>query len=196
MAHYKALLINSIFGLAQKIGAGRDAQENEVAYDVHSVKELRDLFRAMLSDGTTFDTAVFTTHGNPGRIYLDGERLNWHEVYEVFFNDKHDYASLFTRKKARILFGGCNVAEGDEGWKFLFAVARTFLRNGGDAFGWTSVGFAAPFGLRNGHVIHLWGDTRQVTNMGGNSFRFYEDFDLIESRGVPGVPDAVKASFG
>jgi hypothetical protein len=94
------------------------------------------------------------------------------------------------------LFGGCNVAEGDKGWKFLLAAARCFLRSGGGAIGWTSKGFQAPFGLRDGHIVHLWGDIRQVRNMGGDSFRFYENWNLIEQNGEPQAPKAVAASFG
>lgn len=193
--HYKTLLINSIFGAARAIGAGRDTKANEVAYDVHSVSELKGLLRALVADNTSFDAAVFSTHGNKGVIHFDGDPLPWWMIYAQFYNDKIDYSRLFPRNNARILFGGCNVAEDDDGWKFLLAAARSFLAYGGEAIGWTSAGFAAPFGLRDGHIIHFWGDTRQVRNMGRHSFRFYENWKLIESGGVPQVPAGVTNAF-
>lgn len=195
MPHFRTLLINSIFGAARAIGAGRETQENEVGYDVHSVGELKRLLTALASDKTTFDAAVFSTHGNEGRIFFDGESLSPYKLYKDFFPDRAALSGLFPKSNARILFAGCNVGEGDESWKFLLAAARTFLGNGGETIGWTSVGFAVPFGLRDGHVVHLWGDTRQVRNMGGHSFRFYENWKLIERNGLPRPPAAVSNAF-
>jgi len=195
MAHYKTLLINSIFGAARAIGAGRETQDGEVGYDVHSVNELRNLLRALVADKTTFGAAVFSTHGNKGKIFFEGESLTAYKLQEHFYNDKTDFSSLFPASNSRILFAGCNVAEDDEGWRFLFLAARTFLGNGGETIGWTSAGFAVPFGLRDGHVVHLWGDTRQVRNMGGHSFRFYENWKMIESGGFPTPPPALARAF-
>lgn len=109
--------------------------------------------------------------------------------------DGYDYSSLFPDFKSRILFGGCNVAEGDEGWRFLLAASRYFLNNGGETVGWTSKGFQAPFGLRDGHILHLWGDTKQVRNMRGGYFRFYENWHLLESNGFPQAPPGLESAF-
>ena len=191
----RTLLINSTSRADRFIGATRDTNANEVAYDVHSVGELKSLLAALVRDRTTFDAAVFSTHGNSGVIAFDGDRLPWWKIYEVFFNDQLDYSRLFPRGNGRILFGGCNVAEGDFGWKFLLAAARSFLEYGGEAIGWTSKGFQAPFGLQDGHIIHLWGDTRQVRKMSGNRFRFYENWNLLESGGIPHDPAGVANAF-
>jgi hypothetical protein len=193
--HYKTLLINSTGRADRFLGATRDTNENELAYDVQSVSELKDVLRSLVAANTFFNSAVFSTHGNSGVIFFSGAQLSWWQVYSEFLNDKTDYARLFPGPNARILFNGCNVAEGDDGWRFLLAAARSFLGLGGEAIGWTSKGFQAPFGLRDGHVIHLWGDTRQVANMGGGAFRFYENFNLIESGGLPQAPAGLAKGF-
>jgi hypothetical protein len=192
--HYRTLLINDIGRADRFLGAYRDTRDNQSAYDIHSVAKLVEVLRSLVASNTTFDAAVFSTHGNKGEIFFGGEGLDYSDLY-VMMVDEVDYSRLFPRIDARILFGGCNVADGDDGWKFLLAAARCFLRTGGEAIGWTSKGFQAPFGLRDGHIVHLWGDTRQVRHMGGDSFRFYENWNLIESGGVPQAPGAVANSF-
>jgi len=127
-------------------------------------------------------------------IFFGGEAVHYQGLYALM-SDGHNYSKLFPAFNSRILFAGCNVAEGDDGWKFLLAAARCFLGNGGETIGWTSKGFQAPFSLRRGHIIHFWGDTKQVTNMTSNSFRFYENWQLIESGGMPQAPTAVAGGF-
>jgi hypothetical protein len=190
---YRTLLINCISGTDRFLGAWRDTQDNQLAYDIHSLSELKRVLSSLLAANTTFDAAVFSTHGNKGVIWFDEDSLAWWDIYQNFFPG--NYSSLMPSGNGRILFGGCNVADGDDGWKFLLAAARSFLEFGGEAIGWTSKGFQAPFGLRDGHIIHLWGDSRQVRNMGGGTFRFYENWDLIESGGVPQAPAAVANVF-
>jgi hypothetical protein len=76
----------------------------------------------------------------------------------------HGYDQLF-RTSGRVYFAGCNCADGDDGWAFLEAAGAIFLRSGGgQAFGWTSLGFAVPSFFRpsGGHAVHLWGDVRSA----------------------------------
>ena len=57
------------------------------------------------------------------------------------------------------------VADGDDGWEFLEAAARTFFRSaGGNVFGWTSKGLGMPsiIPFIGGHTEHLWCDIRGV----------------------------------
>ena len=192
--HYRTLLINDIGWADGKLGAWRDTGKNELAFDLHSADALKEALAKLAEENATFDAAVFSTHGNKGKIYLGDDGIDYSDLY-VMMVDEVDYSKLFPGHNTRILFGGCNVAEGDNGWKFLLAATRCFLRSGGEAIGWTSKGFQAPFGLRGGHIVHLWGDTRQVRSMGGDSFRFYENWNLIESNGEPQAPRAVAKSF-
>ncbi len=192
--HYRTLLINDIGWADRVLGAWRDTGDKQLAYDINSVGKLVEVLRSLVASNTTFDAAVFSTHGNKGVISFGGKGLFYSDLY-VMMVDPVDYSKLFPGLNTRILFGGCNVADGDDGWKFLLAAARCFLRSGGEAIGWTSKGFQAPFGLRDGHIVHLWGDTRQVRTMGGDSFRFYENWNLIELGGVPQAPKAVANSF-
>ena len=192
--HYRTLLINDKGWADRVLGAWRDTRDKQLAYDIHSAGNFVEVLRSLVASNTTFDAAVFSTHGNKGAIFFGGEQVTYRGLYTMML-DKVDYSKLFPGTNSRILFGGCNVADGDDGWKFLLAAARCFLGHGGEAIGWTSAEFQAPFGLRDGHIIHLWGDTRQVRNMGGDSFRFYENWNLVESGRAPQAPEAVANSF-
>jgi hypothetical protein len=192
--HYRTLLINDIGRADRWLGAWRDTGENELAFDIHSTRALVDTLRSLIHSDTTFDTAVFSTHGNKGMIFFGNEAVSYPGLYSLM-SDGFFYSKLFPNFNSRILFGGCTVADGDNGWRFLLAAARCFLGCGGETIGWTSKGLQAPFGLLDGHIVHLWGDTRQVCNMGGDSFRFYENWQLIESGGVPQAPKALAGGF-
>src|SRR5262245_39027291 len=152
--HFRTLLINDIVRADRFLGAYRDTRDNQLAYDIHSPAKLVEVLRSLVASNTTFDAAVFSTHGNKGVISFGGTGVDYSDLY-VMMVDEVDYSKLFPGTNSRILFGGCNVADGDNGWKFLFAAARCFLRTGGETIGWTSKGFQAPFGLRDGHIIHF-----------------------------------------
>ncbi|MBE0553397.1 MAG: DUF4347 domain-containing protein [Rhodobacteraceae bacterium] len=115
------------------------------------------LFNRLITAGTRYDRIIIDTHGAPGEISFGGPTFNdsWFRVQRDLMG-----GNSFATAGARILFSGCNVAEGAAGWSFLTEAARCFLVGvGGQATGWTSVGFASPF---SGHVFHLTGNTRTV----------------------------------
>ena len=188
--HYRTLLINDIAKWDRRLGAWRETKSGQLAFDINSTAEFVKTMRSLVASGDTFDAAVFSTHGNKGMIFFGGEDVQDAGLYRLM-QDEVDYGKLFPKFTSRILFAGCNVAEGDHGWRFLFAAARCFLRNGGETFGWTSKGFQAPFGSFSGRIGHPWGDTKQVRNMRNGSFRFYVNWNLIESGGVPQAPKAL-----
>lgn len=130
------------------------------ATDVLAISRAEEFYPALdrlVAARMSFDRILFETHGSPGKIYFGGQHVdacywdacqnrNWHQI---------------TASNARVYFNGCNVAESSCGWGFLDAAARVLVGpGGGTVFGQTSVGFGNPF---NGHVVHLWGDTRTVT---------------------------------
>jgi len=122
-----------------------------------SAQELAPALDALVNQKAVFDRILFETHGSPGMIYFGQESIGAN--YWRACSQNRNYSSL-TSMNSRIYFNGCNVAEGDSGWEFLDAAACVFLNKGGGCcFGQTSLGFGNPF---NGHVVHLWGDTRKV----------------------------------
>lgn len=123
---------------------------------VTSGAELLTQLDALKGAGKHFSRILFETHGSPGRISFGNRYIDATWVRSLI---PRGYTSLTTRN-ARVYFNGCNVAEGDGGWDFLEAAVELFLTpGGGEVFGQTSVGFGNPF---NGHVVHLWGDTRRL----------------------------------
>lgn len=126
-------------------------------------QQLKRELDKLLKEGKIFQKAVFTTHGNSGAIWLAADMVSPVTWYQDFHS--HQYERLFPFRNARMYFDGCNVAAGDDGWKFLEAAARTFFRYaGGNVFGWTSAGFGLPSVIPwiGGHTEHLWGDVRGV----------------------------------
>jgi hypothetical protein len=116
----------------------------------------------LVANKTTFGSIVFITHGKSGLIRIDGDDMGVRSL-SLYFQGK-GYDKLF-RTSGRVYFAGCNCAEGDDGWEFLEAAGNVFLRTGGgQAFGWTSLGFAVPSFFRpsGGHAVHLWGDVRSA----------------------------------
>ena len=121
------------------------------------VSDVGDLLSALLGlkrQGASYDRILFETHGSPGKIWFGDQAVStqfWRSSKTLNF-------SSIVKHGARIYFNGCNVAEGNEGWKFLASAAEVFLNpGGGEIFGQTSIGFGNPF---TGHVVHLWGTTR------------------------------------
>lgn len=127
---------------------------------------LRDWLIGLVKTGTKFGAIVFATHGSGAEIKLGSNRIH-------SFDFSHYLASsglenLFSTY-GRVYFSGCNIGEGNEGWEFLEAAGKVFLRGfGGECFAWTSYGFgineSAPLiGPRFApHQVHLWGELRKV----------------------------------
>ena len=149
---------------------------------------LRGQLKGLISSGYQFHNCVFTTHGSPGAIWLGDQYINREVWYTEFYNGP--YGKLFPFPNTKLYFAGCNVADGDKGWRFLTAAARSLLGvAGGTAMGWTSLGFGlGP--IHSGHVAHLWGDTREVSVLaGGDYLRYYENWKLIaDGQGNPASP--------
>lgn len=133
--------------------------------------------------GTKIDRMVIETHGSPGAIYFDQDMVTVTSIqslagrrYETIFEDD-----------ARIFLNGCNIAESEcstgtcgpdgNGRKFLFEVAKVFLKRGGGRIGAsTSKGLAMPISNK---VYHLWGNTVYVyINKGGTDIRIAAGHEL------------------
>jgi hypothetical protein len=140
---------------------------------------LKNLFDRFVGEGKTFKRAVFETHGQPGGIVFGEEKNNCLIDADVLSDTFARYGALFPRF-GRIYFSGCNVADKDEGWKFLETAGKVFFqRGGGITFGWTSAGFAVGSNLvrllsspvsmlaTSGKVLHPWGDARYVWTIAG-----------------------------
>ena len=158
---YKLL---SIYDDSDEVGRKQGGHSGSDVYSagIQGIKQLQDLFNDFIIRGIAFRNMVFTTHGIPGAIDLGDDRITYYTWYNKF-NSGH-YERLFL-DDARVYFDGCNVAAGEDGWKFLEAAARTFMRgSSGQAFGWTSVGYGMPSWVWfiGGHTEHLSGHARYV----------------------------------
>jgi hypothetical protein len=155
----------SVDAFAEMVKPGGDP--NTFMIPIRSINQrsaviiLTEWFDRLLQNRTTFGNAVFVAHGDSGVIRFDGDDLNLRSLGLYF--EGQGYESLFPGP-GRLYFAGCDVADGDDGWKFLERTAGIFLKNGGVSYGWTSLGFAIPrwFPLSAGHAVHLWGDVRSV----------------------------------
>ncbi|MFD2934202.1 DUF4347 domain-containing protein [Spirosoma flavum] len=143
-------------GLDNSVSNGADARdEDRIRKPVNSFSDMRKALDDLLAANTSVDRLLVETHGSPGRIYLGASAID-HTVVNSFFANR-GYERMFPNG-ARIVFNGCNVAEGDTGWRFLERFGETLLGlNGGQVTGWTSGGLSNPF---SGHVVHLWGAVR------------------------------------
>ena len=142
---------------------------------------LKNLFDRLLGEGKTFKRVVFETHGGPGAIFFGDQKGNRQIDADVLSETFARYDALFPQF-GRLYFSGCNVADEDEGWRFIETAGKVFFRrSGGITFGWTSTGFAIGsnlFGLLSGPVFmlgnsgkvwHPWGDARYVWTMAGGN---------------------------
>ena len=101
---------------------GRDQR-----YTIRGVTGFGEVLTALdeyISQHRTFSTIYFGTHGSPGAMFLPNGSLTTTNA-----------SSLATRSgifegQGRVLFLGCSVAEGDDGWRFLEAIGRFFVRDG------------------------------------------------------------------
>jgi hypothetical protein len=185
---YDLLSVNVISSWRSRTFFKREKSEN--SYDVNLENGRADLkkqLRDLISKGIQFKNCIFTGHGNSGIIWLGADYITREIWYKEFY--RQGFERLFPFPNAKLYFAGCNVAEGQDGWRFLEAAARSMLTMaGGVAMGWTSTGFGSPF---SGHERHLWGDTREVSVFaGGDSLRFYENWNLItDADNMPTRPE-------
>lgn len=163
---YRLLAITDTAEHSWKATIGpRKADDDTYAINLDSgeIGELKLQLTNLLKSGTTFQNAIFTTHGHDGVIWFADRYINADVLYLGFY--RSGLERLFPLGNAKIYFAGCNVASGDKGWNFLKAAAMAFLRYaGGSAIGWTSLGFNVPSWVPGigGHVEHVWGGTRKV----------------------------------
>lgn len=146
------------WGIDNSVSSGATARsEDRIMKPVNTINEMRQAFDDLLSANTRVERLLVETHGSSGRIGIGHDVIDYVNVISWFAG--RGYERMFT-SSARILFNGCSVAEGTNGWRFLETFGSIMLRlNGGQVTGWTSGGSSNPF---NGHVIHLWGDVRSV----------------------------------
>jgi len=108
-----------------------------------AIPMMADLFDMLVRDRVTFQSAVFMFHGGSGKLRADGDDFGVKQWQWYFAN--HGHERLFPNADSRLYFPGCDVADGEEGWKFLEAAGSVLLRgHGGLSYGWTSLGFAVP----------------------------------------------------
>jgi hypothetical protein len=127
------------------------------------VKGLHQALGQLVNEGKTFTKVLWQTHGNAGLIRFKDKTTGDKSfiIAESWRGSEFigkGYEKLFP-KPTKMYFDGCNVAEGDDGWRFLENAGSLFLHEGGVVMGWTSSGFNLWFG----HSVHFWGDVRYVS---------------------------------
>ena len=166
MADRKVYTLLHIYDTSDWVGRRQYEASRDDVYSIavsSGVSELMEKFNDLVESGKFFRRAVFTTHGGAGRISFNHQRIDAKRLYKLF--NEYRYDRVFPFQNSRMYFDGCNVADGDDGWEFLEAAARTFFRSaGGNVFGWTSKGLGMPsiIPFIGGHTEHLWGDIRGV----------------------------------
>ncbi len=84
---------------------------------VKKTKELHEGLTNLVAAGKTFSKVLFETHGEPGMLWLGGDPIQYFEFTgNQSWTDSH-YDKLFPFD-TKVIFGGCNVAEGDDGGNF------------------------------------------------------------------------------
>ena len=143
-------------GMDNSVSNGADAcSEDRIRKPVNTFSETQEALDDLFAANTSIDRLLVETHGSLGKIGIGCQAINYTVVDSWFGN--RGYERLFP-SGTRIVFNGCNVAEGSDGWRFLETFGSVMLKlNGGQVTAWKSAGFSSPF---NGHVVHLWGDTR------------------------------------
>jgi hypothetical protein len=124
----------------------------------NGVAGLQRALDELVSDRKTFARCLFETHGNAGRIYFNGEKLDATALSARFAN--RGYEKIFPYPFSRIYFNGCDISDDNGGWDFLDAAGRIFLRlGGGTTFAQTGLGRIPPWGLFTGHIYHFGANT-------------------------------------
>lgn len=147
---------------------------------VDSFNDLIRLFKTLNSQGTSWDSVNFHTHGNGGSIALGSNNLNLTTVERL---DLENFNGLFKRN-CEIVFDGCNVAEGAHGEFFLVKIGNALLATaGGRVKGNTGAGFG---NWGSSTSVHPVGDWITATVTSGGSIKFdklyFLDENLIKKR--------------
>ncbi len=79
---------------------------------------LKKVFDQLLSQRKTFKRVVFDTHGNNGTIFFGDDKGNSEINSGVISKTFSGHDALFP-DYTRMYFDWCNVADDDQGWKFL-----------------------------------------------------------------------------
>lgn len=165
MVHIYDNTPSTSWGMDNSVASGANARsEDRIKKPVINVSEMRQALDDLLKANTRVDQLLVETHGAAGLIGIGPDVID-HTVVESWFGSR-GYERLFA-SSARVLFNGCNVAEGANGWRFLETFGTVLLKlNGGQVTGWTSMGSSNPY---NGHVVHFWGNSRVlIFSPGGN----------------------------
>lgn len=147
----------------------------------------------LAAEGTPYDRVVVETHGGPGFIKFNDEK-----VYDITLRDQFtaNYRRLFPMY-TRMYFNGCSVADGGDflGWGFLEMAGAIFLKaGGGQVFAHTSPGYAFPgwVPLVGSHTVHFTGETRYVDVAPGGTVvkrgSLEEDRRLLRKQSVGMTP--------
>jgi hypothetical protein len=141
---------------------------------VTGISELHERLGKLVADRRTFSKVSFQTHGDSGRIKIGDDWLLYFEFLGNPAWRDAGYDKLFPFE-TKMIFGGCNVAEDDDGWKFLENAGKLLLRNGGGyTLGWTSLGFHLL-----GHDMHFWGSWKRVNFRGPFVTARYTSDDVV-----------------
>jgi hypothetical protein len=128
-------------------------EEGGQVVSVNTISELKDLFQNWLDTGEAFDYMDFHVHGNPGRIHIGSDVLEKDNLPKVCI----DNIDRIFNAKAKIVFTGCNVAEGHQGEYFLLRFARKMLKGkGGTVRGNTAKAYYDTLGI-SGESYHIFG---------------------------------------
>jgi hypothetical protein len=160
----KLYIYDESSSIDRKQAVGRFEKDYDIyALPVSSIQALHEGLSRLVSNKATFDRVLFQTHGNSGMVFFNHEAIQTENLKTTFAGK--NYHQLFPYH-TRMYFDGCNVAEGEDGWRFLEAAGTVFLRGrGGVTFGFTNMGTGMPGWLPfiGGHTIHFGGTVKYVT---------------------------------
>lgn len=117
----------------------------------------------IVASGTGFRRCVFTSHGYPGHILLNGDAVDAGGLRRRCSG--LGLHKLFPWPGASLYFNGCEVGAEPGGKAFVTAAAQVFLQSvGGTAMAMTSNGhpFPLPY-IHKGHVVHFGGGIVSTT---------------------------------
>lgn len=159
MAGNKLYIYDVSSEIDRKQAASRfTGQSHVTTLPCKSVAEVHTGLANLVAQGKSFRRVLFQTHGGPGRIWFDNDKIDAALLRKDF---KGKYNSLFPTR-TKMYFDGCNVADSSDGWDFLTAVGECLLPSGGGiSMGYTSLGFGMGSTF-SGHTIHAWGELRII----------------------------------